>query len=146
MTEHFKLIGRGYDGLMRGIYKGAILIRWLTNTVLIISPKSPLYIPKKKEEESQISPASDIKYIIGEIGKSCLDVCQKNNYYCNVELMPLANTCVILKQYFSCEKCRIEGTTGFNSHQNTCGVIYHRRLKCENSYEDVSLLCACSIF
>jgi hypothetical protein len=113
------LFGVGYDYIVRGSYKGVVMLRYASNQLLIVESTS-VFADEVKALPAQ--PPSPLKLLEGiqlrlssDGQDSCDAVCEAGGLSCHEQLMHIPNECDILKQVYGCNSCEMVSGNGLPS-------------------------------
>ena len=145
MVDQLGLFGTGPDYAVRGLHKGSVTLRYMTNLLVILSPDSP-YISEIRVEVDDSTLAEEmgkpkIQIVTGREA-TCDDQCAVQGLYCHEQFMTFANDCVVMKQQYGCTTCeRSDLVSGPQYYQQGrvgggCQTAYLRNLKCSGWRED----------
>jgi len=150
LMEQIGLIGRGVDGIVRGIHKGTVQTRWLGNSLLLVSSDSPFF-PQVLDKmppaapAAQDPPATEI-FVVSRQGESCQEACERElATSCLIDRMPLANECPQLERFLDCQGGCLRGERmGALPPNRTCFHSLHRHLHCHAKPPALLQLCTCT--
>jgi len=118
MADNFHLYGVGLGDVPRGVYKGTVFVRWLTNRLLLVAMYSPFVNSGKAaawlQQPSPLSgaarsstltlskdclrhvpqlasPPDGMSVVVGKGGQGCDQACGQMRKVCSAALMPLVN-------------------------------------------------------
>jgi hypothetical protein len=154
MESTFDVFGRGFDGLIRGVYDGVVYTRFATNMVLLITSESPYLAHARKRPLEQTSaptvpfPGDKPMVILASDGRSCHDACADERVVCVEGLMPFLNRCEWLKKRFGCRRaCSALDTLGGPGLSldggDFCFTTLVRRMSCDFQVTGKRMLCPC---
>ena len=148
IVNYFGLISHGVvDGVIRGMHKESLFLRYLTNRLLIVASNSEYSeLVRQKPYLPSGVRAQESREVLRFGGGSCEQVCARFGLRCEDQRMVMANDCTYLKTQLQCMCEKDRQLYGPYLHNGTCYVTELRDLNCSDKTEQTSTiarLCIC---